>query len=304
MTGDGINDAPSLKAANIGIALSSGSDIAIEAADIVLLDSFSAIVVAIEHGRLLADNLKKLIIYQLPAGVFAELCPVILNIFLGLPLIFSRLLMIVISALTDCAVATSFVFEKPEMDLMSRPPRNLKTDRIVSTRLLIYGFLFIGILECVTAMAMAFWYLQRKGIPFSVLLFSFGSYPSQYNEGYITAQLNTASSIYFVNLVIMQIFNGLGMRTRSVSILQQVPFIKKKTKNLPLLVAMLFALAVGIFNILEGLTSVVFFFCYIPWFRAVIGTAKVPFEYYLFPIGFGMVTLLIEELVCGIAGQG
>lgn len=245
MTGDGINDAPSLKAADIGIAMSTGSDIAIEAAHVVLLDSFPAIIAAMEYGRLVFENLKKSVVYQFPAGVFSELMAVLLNIFLGLPLILSRFLMIVISTLIDCAPAIAVAFEKPENDLLALPPRNLKLDRIANPKLLIHGFVYVGILECLPSIAMAFWYLQREGIPFSVLFLSFGSYPPPYDPAYVAQKIKTASSIYFVNLVIIQLFNLFAVRTRRRSLFQQDPIIKRRTRNLWLFAALVFVMGNG-----------------------------------------------------------
>jgi sodium/potassium-transporting ATPase subunit alpha len=69
--GDGTNDAPSLKCANLGVAMQSGTKVSKEAGDMILLDnSFSSIIQVIETGRLLSDNLKKVVLYLLPGGKY------------------------------------------------------------------------------------------------------------------------------------------------------------------------------------------------------------------------------------------
>ena len=106
-----------------------GSEVSKAAADMILLDdNFASIVNGVEEGRLIFDNLKKSIAYTIQSNI-PEITPFLAFMIMGIPLALTTILILAIDLGTDMIPAISFAYETAEADIMTRPPRNAKTDR-------------------------------------------------------------------------------------------------------------------------------------------------------------------------------
>ncbi|KAJ1947780.1 hypothetical protein GGF37_000157 [Kickxella alabastrina] len=288
VTGDGINDSAALKAAHIGVAMGGGSEVAKEAADMVLLDNnFASIIVAIENGRLVFENLKVLI-YLMPAGSFSEFIPMLLNMVLGVPLPLSVIFMVLICMLTDVWASISLMYESSESDIMLRAPRNPKREHLVDLKFFGQAYGFIGLLEALSAHIIFFVFMYWHGgfTPGDLFLafdkWTLGDFHGK-DQATLNLLLRTGQSIYFLTLVILQWGNMFATRTRRLSVFQQNP-LWGPTRNLRLLAAIPFTL------------GVVFLFFYVGWFNRIFGTAHIPLPFFFIPIPFALFILCMDEL--------
>jgi len=129
---------------------------------ILLDDNFATIVIGVEEGRRIFDNMKKTVSYIM-AGSVTTLYPFIIYVIFGFPLAIGTITVLLICLGTDMVPAIALAYEKAESDIMSLPPRNPLTDKLVTGKLLLRAYFLVGAIETTAGYLGYFVALKHEG---------------------------------------------------------------------------------------------------------------------------------------------